>query len=338
MSSGVSAVVYVDAGYLVAAAASRVAGTALRASVKVDFAGLVTGVITAAEHDSGSRVLRLYWYDGAKGGQPTDEQRMIGLLPRTKIRIGRVGYSGEQKGVDLRLGLDMVGNAQRRVADIAYLVSGDDDLAEAVEDAQQFGTQVVLLGVPSEHWLGVASTAQNLALTADRIQPLPADLIDRTVIRVVAPGRAQPVLSGSVSGPPRSDSAAPKPSPIPRPAPRPTPTPALGAAVSAPVSSGSVPVYSSRSGAVGTTVNDYPVEPEPEEITAIATKFVAAWRLSATPQQAASIEVSRPQIPPEVDRVLLLDASSGLGIADLSTDSRYALRDAFWTAYDRFTS
>ena len=51
---------------------------------------------------------RIYCYDGARGGVPTDEQRKIGLLPRTKIRIGRLSYAGEQKCVDLRLGLQLV--------------------------------------------------------------------------------------------------------------------------------------------------------------------------------------------------------------------------------------
>lgn len=165
-------------GIPVAAAANRVAGTSLRGSVEVDFGSLVTGVITAAEADSEGRGFSLYWYDGAKGGQPTDEQRTIGLLPEPRSASAASATQGNRR-VDLRLGLDMVGNAQRRVADIAYLVSGDNDLAEAVEDAQQFGTQVVLLGVPAEHPLRVASTAQNLALTANRIQPLPAELIAR---------------------------------------------------------------------------------------------------------------------------------------------------------------
>lgn len=81
----------------------------------------------------------------------------------------------------------MVGNAQRRVATLAYLVSGDDDLSEAVESAQEFGTQVILLGVPHDtHRLGVAGAAINLAITVDRIVPISSELIRDTIVPVTA--------------------------------------------------------------------------------------------------------------------------------------------------------
>ena len=67
------------------------------------------------------------------------------MLPRVKLRLGRLSYTGEQKGVDLRIGLDLVMHARNQAVDVMYLVSGDDDLTEAVEEVQGHGIPVILL-------------------------------------------------------------------------------------------------------------------------------------------------------------------------------------------------
>lgn len=334
MREGGSAVVHVDVGYLLAAAAERLTKTSLRASIRVDYARLVSGLIAAAEEDCGGSVLRLYWYDAARGGTPNDEQRQIGLLPRTKIRIGRIGFSGEQKGVDLRLGLDLVSNAQRRVAECAYLISGDDDLAEAVEDAQAFGGQVILFGVPApEVSLGVASTAVNLALAADRIQPIPAALLDETVAVARQPSPAPaPSAVGPGAGSVAGSAPAPRP-PVPKPGPgyaRP-----VGALPPA-TPTQSRAVYSTQTGVGGSGQEPvYIADSTAEEITEIAQRLVAAWYSSATPGQVEALVGQKPQIPPDMDRVLILDAARRLQLPDLPAEFRYALRDAFWAAIDR---
>ena len=101
--------VYVDVGYLLASAATRVTGSSLRSSIEVDYPGLVAALVQQVEGDSGLPVLRVNWYDsGARpGGQPDHHQDQIGLLPQVKLRLGRLSYAGEQKGVDVRLGLDL---------------------------------------------------------------------------------------------------------------------------------------------------------------------------------------------------------------------------------------
>ena len=93
-----------------------------------------------------------------------------------------------------------------------------------------------------------------------------------------------------------------------------------------------VPVYITGTG-LGGTYSGYP-EPEPEVLEGVALKLAAAWYLSATPAQIEAVTEGRPQIPAEVDRVLLHDATDVLGIVDLSTETRFALRRAFWRAYD----
>lgn len=50
----------------------------------------------------------------------------------------------KQKGVDVAIALDLVKMAQRKDADVFYLVSGDEDLSEAVAMAQQGSCNVIV--------------------------------------------------------------------------------------------------------------------------------------------------------------------------------------------------
>jgi len=174
--------VYVDVGYLLASAATRVTGSSLRSGIEVDYAGLIAGLVEQVEADSGLPLLRVNWYDSGSrsGGQPDYHQDQIGLLPRIKLRLGRLSYAGEQKGVDVRLGLDLALQGRARVADVVYLVSGDDDLTEAVEEAQSAGVQVVLLSVPRHDGQGYA-VSKHLRRAADGEQPIDAKIIDACV-------------------------------------------------------------------------------------------------------------------------------------------------------------
>ena len=56
-------------------------------------------------------MLRVYWYDAGKNGAAEPEHEKVAVLPKVKLRLGHVGVVGEQKGVDLRIGLDMVGHS-----------------------------------------------------------------------------------------------------------------------------------------------------------------------------------------------------------------------------------
>ena len=143
---------YVDAGYLLSSSATRVTGTSLRGGVRVDHQALIERLLAQVEDDSGLPLLRVNWYDsgGNVNGAPSSSQLAIGMLPRVKLRLGRLSPAGEQKGVDLRLGLDLVTHARNRIVDVMYLLCGDDDLTEAVEEAQGHGVQVILLAVPNE--------------------------------------------------------------------------------------------------------------------------------------------------------------------------------------------
>lgn len=174
--------IYVDVGYLLAASATRVTGTSLRRGVQVDHPQLIKGLMETAEAESGLPLLRVNWYDsGARpGGMPDFVQDEIGLLPRVKLRLGRLSHAGEQKGVDLRIGLDLATHGRNRVVDVIYLVSGDDDLTEAVEEAQGHGVQVILLAVPM-HDGRPHGVARHLQRASDGLVLIDGEIIDEAV-------------------------------------------------------------------------------------------------------------------------------------------------------------
>ena len=177
---------YVDAGYLMSAASTRVTGTSLRSATEMDVPALLASLTEQVERLSGLPLLRIHWYDaGTRQGAPSGNQKDIATIPRVKVRLGRVGYNGEQKGVDLKLALDLITQSRNRVAEVVYLVSGDDDLSEAVEEAQHHGVQVMALGVPDADGNAI-NVSRHLAMTVDQLLVVDACVIDDHVKRSAA--------------------------------------------------------------------------------------------------------------------------------------------------------
>jgi uncharacterized LabA/DUF88 family protein len=146
------AAVFVDAGYLFSGGSDVLfGGSQRRESLRLlEPDGLIAEIISQAAtalDDPALRVLRTYWYDGARNGVPAPEQVAIGSLPKVKLRLGRVTGSG-QKGVDGLIIIDLLNLSTHRAVDIAILFSGDEDLREAALFAQTHGVTVVLIGLP----------------------------------------------------------------------------------------------------------------------------------------------------------------------------------------------
>ena len=139
----------IDAGYLLLGAGGTVLGATHRDDVNCDYPALHEALTEHIERHSGLPHLRTYWYDGAPGphGEPTSDHRRIAALPRLKLRLGRI-IQGQQKGVDTLITLDLLTLARERAIATAYLLTGDEDLREAVLAAQSLGIQVVLIGAP----------------------------------------------------------------------------------------------------------------------------------------------------------------------------------------------
>ncbi|GEE03494.1 hypothetical protein nbrc107696_39400 [Gordonia spumicola] len=327
---------YVDTGYLLASAATRTTGTSLRSGINVEYGKLVKALITTAEALSGLPVLRVYWYDSATNGVPSHLQERIGELAKVKLRLGRFGFNGEQKGVDLRIGLDLVTHARNNASDVFFLVSGDDDLTEAVEEAQVHGVQVVVLGVPNaeDRPHGVN---KHLIRAADDLHTIDAALIDGAVIKIdrhAAPDASCPAAE--------SPTPAPKPGPAPA-APKPTARTPLDVAnhrsatpvpTPAPPRPSGVLAYSSSTGSSGHVMPGYDLDAHDSTIEPVVDRVLSSFLESAGPAERHEVVAARPSIPRDIDRALLIDASEALDMDDLDEGVRHRLRAKFWELYD----
>jgi uncharacterized LabA/DUF88 family protein len=140
--------IFVDAGYLYAAAGRLVAGTEDRRAFDLDAEGLIEALIDRARQIfADSRLLRVYWYDGARRRIHTAEQQAIAELPDVKVRLGNLNANNQQKGVDSLIRTDLESLARHRAISDAALLGGDEDLVSAVEAAQGYGARVHLWGI-----------------------------------------------------------------------------------------------------------------------------------------------------------------------------------------------
>ncbi|MBV7700820.1 NYN domain-containing protein [Streptomyces sp. TRM70350] len=140
--------IFVDAGYLYAAAGRLVAGTEDRRAFDLDAEGLIEALIDKARQIfADSRLLRVYWYDGARRRIHTTEQQSIAELPDVKVRLGNLNANNQQKGVDSLIRTDLESLARHRAISDAALLGGDEDLVSAVEAAQGYGARVHLWGI-----------------------------------------------------------------------------------------------------------------------------------------------------------------------------------------------
>jgi uncharacterized LabA/DUF88 family protein len=313
---------YVDAGYLLAAAATRVTGTSYRRGITVDFASLIAELVELVEGHSGLPLLRVYWYDAAHNSVANPDQEKIALLPRVKLRLGRIGVEGEQKGVDLRIGLDMVGHARNAAVDTIYLLSGDDDLTEAVEEAQALGVQVTVLAVPAVD--GVShGVSRHLLRAVDGLQLLDGRLFENTVTALRSGSAAPPAVTTT---PTESVSVAR----VPNPAELARRSHAGG------TTSGSTPAYSGNNGGKVYVASEY--QRDPAETSAVIIQVVRkaydAWSATASADQKTELLAGRPSIPRDLDRALLVDLSAALGDYNLSDPQRVELRSRFWDTVD----
>lgn len=139
--------VFVDAGYVFAQGSTLLAGRKLpRAEVSLAHEKAIVAFSDFATRVAGVPLLRIYWYDGTSTG-PTAQHLTLAHLQDVKVRLGFVNSVGEQKGVDSLIVTDMITLARNRAISDAVLVSGDEDLRVGVQQAQEFGVRVHLIGI-----------------------------------------------------------------------------------------------------------------------------------------------------------------------------------------------
>jgi uncharacterized LabA/DUF88 family protein len=137
---------FVDAGYLLADGAMAAHGTRHRESVSWDFAGLLQLLGNLTRERTGLSLLRCYWYEATVEGHRSAEHDALADLPGLKLRLGRI-RPGRREGVDTEIHRDLMTLARNNAIADAVVVSGDEDLVQAITDAQALGIRVTIVHV-----------------------------------------------------------------------------------------------------------------------------------------------------------------------------------------------
>lgn len=187
-------VVLVDAGYLLGAAASLLAGEPARSRITVDHAALIQGLRERAEADTGCRLLRIYWFDGAPDRVPQPEHRRLRVMPRVTVRLGALTRSDgrwAQKGVDAAMHAELTELARNRACADTVLVTGDGDLLPGLMSAKEHGVAVHLWAVQAAD--GDYNQSEDLVAEADERRVLDRAWITQAVRAKDSGGGCPPV-------------------------------------------------------------------------------------------------------------------------------------------------
>ncbi|WP_246239829.1 NYN domain-containing protein, partial [Acrocarpospora corrugata] len=148
---------FVDAGYLLADGAMAVHGTRHREAVAWDYPGLLQLLTNLSRERTGLPLLRCYWYEATVEGRRTPEHDVLADIPGLKLRLGRI-RPGRREGVDAQVHRDLMTLARNNAVADAVVVSGDEDLAQVVSDAQDLGIRVTVIHVAADGSWAVSRT------------------------------------------------------------------------------------------------------------------------------------------------------------------------------------
>ncbi|MCP2362955.1 uncharacterized LabA/DUF88 family protein [Nonomuraea thailandensis] len=140
---------FVDAGYLLADGAMAVHGTRHREAVSWDYPGLLQLMTSLARERTGLPLLRCYWYEATVEGRRTPEHDVLADIPGLKLRLSRI-RPGRREGVDAQVHRDLMTLARNNAICDAVVVSGDEDLAQVVCDAQDLGIRVSVIHIAAD--------------------------------------------------------------------------------------------------------------------------------------------------------------------------------------------
>lgn len=213
-------VVLVDAGYLLGAAASLLAGEPSRSRITVDHSEIVTGLRERAEQETGRPLLRIYWFDGAPDRVPQPEHRRLRVMPRVTVRLGaltRTDGRWAQKGVDAAMHAELSELARNRACSDVVLVTGDGDLLPGMMTAKEHGVAVHLWAVQAAD--GDFNQSEDLVAEADERRVLDREWITRAIrVRepagVCAPLTPRPEIAAILSAPLPETAQGAEPQPV----------------------------------------------------------------------------------------------------------------------------
>ncbi|TYB60721.1 NYN domain-containing protein [Nonomuraea sp. PA05] len=140
---------FVDAGYLLADGAMAVHGTRHREAVSWDYPGLLQLMTSLSRERTGLPLLRCYWYEATVEGRRTPEHDALADIPGLKLRLSRI-RPGRREGVDAQVHRDLMTLARNNAICDAVVVSGDEDLAQVVCDAQDLGIRVSVIHIAAD--------------------------------------------------------------------------------------------------------------------------------------------------------------------------------------------
>ncbi|MFI6940995.1 NYN domain-containing protein [Streptomyces sp. NPDC050418] len=175
-------VVLVDAGYLLGAAASLLAGEPSRSRITVDHAALIQALRERAEAETQQPLLRIYWFDGAPDRVPQPEHRRLRVMSRVTVRLGALTRSDgrwAQKGVDAAMHAELTELARNRACSDVVLVTGDGDLLPGLMSAKEHGVAVHLWAVQAAD--GDYNQSEDLVAEADERRVLDRSWITQAV-------------------------------------------------------------------------------------------------------------------------------------------------------------
>lgn len=148
---------FVDAGYLLADGAMAVHGTRHREAVSWDYPGLLQLLTNLSRERTGLPLLRCYWYEATVEGRRTPEHDALADIPGLKLRLSRI-RPGRREGVDAQVHRDLMTLARNSAICDAVVVSGDEDLAQVVCDAQDLGIRVTVVHITADGSWAVSRT------------------------------------------------------------------------------------------------------------------------------------------------------------------------------------
>src|SRR5205823_14283917 len=120
-----------------------------RELVSGDFRGLLQSQGNLARGRTGMPLLRCYWYETAVEGRRAPEHEALADLPGLKLRLGRV-RPGRREGVATEIQRDLLALARNGAIADAIVVSGDEDLAQVIADAQELGIRITVVHVAAD--------------------------------------------------------------------------------------------------------------------------------------------------------------------------------------------
>jgi uncharacterized LabA/DUF88 family protein len=126
----------------------------VRGNARIDFAHLVREIL-------GTRPLvRVYYYNAPVNQKEVPEQysrqqsffASIQALDYFELKLGELVRRGDhmiEKGVDVRLAVDMVAFAAKNLYDTAVIISADGDFAHAIQYVKDMGKHVEVAYLPT---------------------------------------------------------------------------------------------------------------------------------------------------------------------------------------------